>query len=141
MAKIKRGRLKPKGVWLEFEGVGLRFEAHLNKACWLSLIACSMLWLSTWYSSPFILWICICGHLERWDVRLMVHLILESAQESIEKNNMEIIGGPGNRTQVPMITSQLTSTTTSFACLCQDTTSSRLFYYPSLVITFPLLSS
>ena len=33
MEKIKRGRLKPKGVWLEFEGVGLRFEAHLNKAC------------------------------------------------------------------------------------------------------------
>ena len=61
-------------------------------------------------------WICTDGHLERWDVRLMVHLILESAQESIEKK-YGTMGGPGNRTQVPTLAKHLANRYTTHAHL------------------------
>ena len=79
-----------------------------------------------WYSSLFVLWICIDGRLERWDGRLMVHLTLESAQESIWQNNMEIIGGPGNRTQVLEITKSLPATTPN-VLLCKYNRNKRIY--------------
>ena len=92
--KIKK-EVKPKGVWAEMEVQCWNCGPLARSPVWLSLIACSALDSRVWYSAPFVLWICTNDTwLALW-MRFMVFLLWESAHESNEKNDMEIIGDLG----------------------------------------------
>ena len=52
-------------------------------------------------------WIDAQGHLAHWFVRYMMEHMGEPAYEYMMKNMKQILGGPGNRTQVPMVTIKL----------------------------------